>query len=107
MNKCPRCENEKLVENQNFCQICGLDLRIAPEILVQDENEGKKQSYLIKFKKAVYPTGGLSELEPEMIEIGDQIINILKGRELTYVDSYVTLEYVYRKLKFMSEYTHL
>lgn len=26
MNKCPRCKNEKLVENQNFCQVCGLNL---------------------------------------------------------------------------------
>ena len=27
MNKCPRCENENLKDGQNFCQICGLDLK--------------------------------------------------------------------------------
>lgn len=31
MNKCPRCKNEKLVENQNFCQICGLRLDMKRE----------------------------------------------------------------------------
>lgn len=31
MNKCPRCENEKLLENQNFCQICGLRLDMKRE----------------------------------------------------------------------------
>ena len=31
MNKCPRCENEKLVENQKFCQICGLKLDTSKE----------------------------------------------------------------------------
>lgn len=31
MNKCPRCENEKLVKNQKFCQICGLKLDTSKE----------------------------------------------------------------------------
>ena len=31
MNKCPRCENEKLKEDYNYCPICGalLDYEIA------------------------------------------------------------------------------
>lgn len=37
MNKCPRCENEKLREDQNFCQICGLNLRTAQEVPVQEQ----------------------------------------------------------------------
>lgn len=77
------------------------------EININEEKEKISQGYLRKFEKAVYPKGGLCELDPGVIEIGDKIINILKEKELTYVDSYVTLEYVYRKLKFMSEYTHL
>ena len=35
MNKCPRCENEKLVENQNFCQICGLKLEMTREQAIE------------------------------------------------------------------------
>ena len=31
MNKCPRCGSEKLVKNQNFCQICGLRLDMKRE----------------------------------------------------------------------------
>lgn len=31
MNKCPRCESEKLVENQKFCPICGLKLDTSKE----------------------------------------------------------------------------
>lgn len=31
MNKCPRCENEELSENQNFCQKCGLKLDTRKE----------------------------------------------------------------------------
>ena len=74
---------------------------------INEEKERIAQGYLMKFEKAVYPKGGLCELDSEVIETGEQIINILKGKELTYVDSYMVLEYVYRKLKFMSEYTHL
>ena len=28
MNKCPRCENENLKEDYNYCPVCGLDLSI-------------------------------------------------------------------------------
>lgn len=67
-----------------------------------------QSNYLRKFEKAVYPNEECDEiLHPHIIESGDRIIEFLKEKELTYVDSYVTLEYVYRKLKFMSEYTHL
>lgn len=27
MNKCPRCENEELKGNENYCPICGLNLK--------------------------------------------------------------------------------
>lgn len=65
-------------------------------------------NYLRRFEKTVYPSEEYDEkLGPHIVENGDRIIEFLKGKELTYVDSYVTLEYVYRKLKFMSEYTHL
>lgn len=37
MNKCPRCENENLKEDYNYCPICGLDLRTAPEVPVQEQ----------------------------------------------------------------------
>lgn len=70
--------------------------------------EQMEKFYLRKFEKAVYPGEELGErLQPHIVEIGDRIIEFLKEQELTYVDSYATLEYVYRKLKFMSEYTHL
>ncbi|MDB1956570.1 hypothetical protein PMY38_16815 [Clostridium tertium] len=70
--------------------------------------EQMERNFLRKFEKTVYPNEEYSEkLGPQIIENGDKIIEFLKEKELTYVDSYVTLEYVYRKLKFMSEYTHL
>ena len=70
--------------------------------------EQMERNSLRKFEKTVYPNEEYSEkLGPQIIENGDKIIEFLKEKELTYVDSYVTLEYVYRKLKFMSEYTHL
>lgn len=37
MNKCPRCENENLKEDYNYCPICGWDLRTAPEVPVQEQ----------------------------------------------------------------------
>lgn len=39
MNKCPRCENEKLVENQKFCQICGLKLDTSKEGVIASLKE--------------------------------------------------------------------
>lgn len=38
MNKCPRCENENLKEDYNYCPVCGLDLRTAPEVPVQEQS---------------------------------------------------------------------
>ncbi|MBY0755059.1 hypothetical protein K5V21_06280 [Clostridium sardiniense] len=38
LEQCPRCKNEKLEEGQNYCQICGLDLkRTAQEVPVQEQ----------------------------------------------------------------------
>lgn len=71
------------------------------------DKEMKMQSYLKKFEKYVYPEWIKEELDSEVKGLGDEIINLLKEKELTYVDAYVTLEYVYRNLKAMSEYTHL
>lgn len=65
--------------------------------------------YLQHFKMNINPKESLLEqdIKPELKELGVDIITKLKQKELTYVDAYVTLEYVYRNLKFMSEYTHL
>lgn len=65
--------------------------------------------YLQHFKMNINPKESLLEqdIKPELKELGIDIITKLKEKELTYVDAYVTLEYVYRNLKFMSEYTHL
>lgn len=39
LKQCPRCKNEELEEDQNYCQICGLDLkRTAQEVLVQEQS---------------------------------------------------------------------
>lgn len=74
---------------------------------VQEEKEEEMRNFLGKFKKNIYPKIEREDLEEEIIETGNAIVNMLKGKELTYVDAYATLEYVYRTLKVMSEYTHL
>lgn len=68
--------------------------------------ELRRQEYLKKFKKEVHPKEGMFE-EDKTNVIGEEIVNILKKEELTYVDSYAALEYAYRLLKFNSEFTHL
>ncbi|MBE6055210.1 MAG: hypothetical protein E7212_15175 [Clostridium sartagoforme] len=72
-----------------------------------ESKEIKKQEYLKRFKAKVYTDDFKEFAEPEVKELGDEIINLLKEKELAYVDAYVTLEYVYRYLQLMSEYTHL
>lgn len=37
MNKCPRCKNENLKEEYNYCPVCGVNLRTAPEVPVQEQ----------------------------------------------------------------------
>ncbi len=37
MNKCPRCENENLKEDYNYCPVCGVNLGTAPEVPVQEQ----------------------------------------------------------------------
>lgn len=41
IKQCPRCKNEDINKNQNYCQVCGLDLRkeIAPEVPVQEQSK--------------------------------------------------------------------
>lgn len=101
----------------------------APEVPVQEQyqiniNKRRKENvlesiengnidfipiYLQHFKMNINPKESLLEqdIKPELKELGAEIIMQLREKELTYVDAYVTLEYVYRNLKFMSEYTHL
>lgn len=38
MNKCPRCENENLKEEYNYCPVCGVNLGTAPEVPVQEQS---------------------------------------------------------------------
>lgn len=49
MNICPRCKNEKLVENQNFCQVCGLKLSIGRDEAIISLKK------LLKENPALYP----------------------------------------------------
>lgn len=67
------------------------------------------EEYLSKFNKKVNPEYLIKEgfIAEATVRIGDEIIEKLKGEGLTYVDAYAILEYAYKKLGFMSEYTHL
>ena len=38
---CRRCENEEITEEQNFCQICGLNLKAEREQQVKKSNHSK------------------------------------------------------------------
>lgn len=38
MNKCPRCENENLKEDYNYCPVCGVNLGTAQEVPVQEQS---------------------------------------------------------------------
>lgn len=44
---------------------------------------------------------------PEIDEISNKIIGLLKEKELRYEEAYIALEYTYKILKAMSEYTHV
>lgn len=60
MNKCPRCENENLKEDYNYCPVCGVNLGTAPEVPVQEqpkfipEDSNGKYSLTEKSKKCVF-----------------------------------------------------
>lgn len=41
---CPICQNEEIKEGQNFCQICGFDLRKGPSVLTEEEIEENRMS---------------------------------------------------------------
>ena len=49
MNNCPRCENENLKEDYNYCPVCGVNLGTAPEVPVQEQSSSKlKANFTIK-----------------------------------------------------------
>lgn len=50
MNKCLRCNNEKLKEGQNFCQMCGLKLDM------NKENAIASLKKLVDENKLLYPS---------------------------------------------------
>ncbi|WWU65402.1 hypothetical protein QJR26_03340 [Clostridium baratii] len=40
LKQCPRCKNEELKGTENYCPICGLDLKVtAQEVKVQEQLE--------------------------------------------------------------------
>lgn len=73
------------------------------------KKDGELFGYLKRFKMKVDPSYLIEEgeLNEKVVSLGDAVVDLLKKEELTYVDAYVTLEYVYKKLQLMSDYTHL
>ena len=80
MNKCPRCENEELREGQNFCQICGLNLKELKMTRAEaiKHLEGLKCEALELSKDN---EGWVSEIAA--IEVGIEAIKRLKELERT------------------------
>lgn len=77
--------------------------------IVEKIKRDEKSEYLKTFNKKVLPQQWImdEEFQNKIMPIGNKIIEELKNQELTYVDAYETLEYVYRYLQFKSEYIHL
>lgn len=73
------------------------------------KKDGELFGYLERFKMKVDPSCLIEDglVNEKVVSLGDIIVDLLKKEELTYVDAYVTLEYVYKKLQLMSDYTHL
>lgn len=77
--------------------------------IVEQIKKDEKSEYLKTFHKKVLLQQWImdEEFQNKIMPIGNKIIKELKSQELTYVESYEILEYVYRYLQFKSEYTHL
>ena len=56
MNKCPRCENENLKEDYNYCPVCGVNLGTAPEVPVQEQYEFSSKCNICSYKNEVKAT---------------------------------------------------
>lgn len=66
--KCPRCENEELKGNENYCSICGLNLKEKTALRKLDQ----EQSVLINTgSKTINQVRKFYGLEP--VEGGDKI----------------------------------
>lgn len=72
-----------------------------------EDGKVKKEHYLIDFESNEYRKELREYLKPETIELGDEIIKLIKEKSLTYVDAYTILEYVYRNLRIMREFINL
>lgn len=71
MNKCPRCENENLKEDYNYCPVCGVNLGTAQEVPVQEQLNVDKankilENQMISLSKS---TENILECTKAMIEI--------------------------------------
>lgn len=77
--------------------------------IVEKIKRDEKSEYLKTFNKKVLPQQWImdEDFQNKIMPIGNKIIEELKNQELTYVDAYETLEYVYRYLQFKSEYIHI
>lgn len=56
MNKCPRCENENLKEDYNYCPICGVNLGTAPEVPVQEQYEFSSKCNICSYENKLKVT---------------------------------------------------
>lgn len=72
MNKCPRCENEKLEEGYKYCPICGCNLVISNEEAIEQLEE------LISDRKS-FMVGEYEEYYERDVLALEYAISVLKG----------------------------
>ncbi|MGG7213785.1 zinc ribbon domain-containing protein, partial [Clostridium nigeriense] len=96
MNKCPRCENENLKEDYNFCPICGLNLK---------EEERRIVIRNLKFMKSNYENAKANDSDAEefreiCIKTLEYAINELErtAQEVPVQEQLVTLEVLNNEL---------
>ena len=90
MNKCPRCENENLKEEYNFCPICRLNLKdINQEKAIRGLNIIKKS-----FAEHKSKNGKEEKLRQEYVQILEYAIKELErtAKEVPVQEQYVTLK---------------
>ena len=56
MNKCPRCENENLKEDYNYCPVCGVNLGTALEVPVQEQYEFSSKCNICSYENELKVT---------------------------------------------------
>ncbi|APU61246.1 zinc ribbon domain-containing protein [Clostridium botulinum] len=86
LKRCPKCGNKEISENANYCKICGLKLKEAPEVPSQEQSDYTTEYRIDRFSRLILTTDK---------KFYDNAINNYNGIPIVMVGNFSEAEEIY------------